>query len=318
MYVADVKDSTKATRLERFEFSTVQAYILEIGDQYIRFFRNEGRLENPPGTPVEVATPYLEADLFNLKFSQSADVLYITHPSYAPRKLVRNSSISWTLSTITFLDGPYLATNTTATTLTLSGTTGSVTVTASAIAGINNGTGFQATDVGRLIRWKDPANNWTWLTITARASTTSITATISGPNASAGTATINWRLGVWSATTGYPAVSVLFGDRLYFGGSTTYPDRIDGSVVSDYENFAPSNAAGTVADNNAVSFTLNANDVNAIYWLANDEKGLVVGTAAGEWVVRPSTVGEAITPTNINAKRSTKYGSKNVTPILTG
>lgn len=318
MYVADVKDSTKATRLEKFEFSTIQAYILEIGDLYIRFYRNEGRLENPPGTPVEVVTPYAAADVFDLRVTQSADVLYITHPSYAPRKLIRNSSVSWTLSTITFLDGPYLPTNTTTTTLTLSGTTGSVTVTASAVTGINSNTGFQTTDVGRIIRFKDPANNWTWLTITARASTTSVTATISGPNASAGTATINWRLGVWSATTGYPAVSTFFGDRLFFGGATSYPDRIDGSTVSDYENFAPTNPAGVVADNNAMSFTLNANDVNAIYWMADDEKGLLVGTARGEWVVRPSTIGEALTPTNINAKRSTRYGSKRVAPVLTG
>lgn len=240
--------NAKACRLERFEYSTVQAYILEIGDLYFRFYRNEGRLENPVGTAVEVATPYPEAEVFNVRGCQSADTLYLTHKTYSQRKLIRNSSVSWTLTQIDFLDGPYLAVNSTPTTLTLSGVSGSVTVTASGTAGINTA-GFVSTDVGRLIRFKDPAGNWTWLKITAFTSTTVVTALIRGANASAGTATTNWRLGVWSDTTGYPTCATFFGDRLYFSGCPSYADRIDGSNVSDYENFAPSNAAGVVADN---------------------------------------------------------------------
>ena len=41
-FVAEVKDSTKKTRLIPFEFSTVQTYILEFGDQYIRFYKDNG------------------------------------------------------------------------------------------------------------------------------------------------------------------------------------------------------------------------------------------------------------------------------------
>lgn len=309
MYVAAPKYNNKAARLVRFEYSTTQAYILEFGDQYVRFFRNEGRLESPPGTPVEVATPYLEADLDKLRFSQSADTLYITHPNYAPRKLIRNSSTSWTLSTITFVDGPYLATNSTATTITPSGTTGAITLTAS--TGI-----FAATDVGRLVRMLH-GSTWGYATITGFTSSTVVNATVNNAFGAA-TAQTTWRLGLWSATTGYPSCSTFFEDRLYFGGATSYPDRITGSKTASYEDFSPSNTSGTVADDNAVSFTLNATDVNAIYWMAGDEKGLLVGTAAGEWVVSPSTLGEALTPTNVTAKRVTKYGSKNVAPVQTG
>lgn len=386
-FAAEVKDSSKKTRVVRFEFSTTQAYIIEFGDQYLRYYKDNARVTltaqnvtgitkaNPAvvtysgadtyangdrvvitgvvgmhqvnnreftvanvnagantfelsgvnssayGTYTsggeiaelyEISTPYLEADLFQLKFNQSADTLYIAHPSYAQRKLTRSAHTSWTLSTITFSDGPYLATNVSATTLTLSGTTGSVTVTASAA------TFTVTTDIGRLIRWKDPANNWTWLTITATASTTSVTATISGPDASAGTATVNWRLGVWSITTGFPGAVSFFEDRLFWGGSTSYPQRLDGSKSGDYENMAPTNAAGTIANDNAVAFTLNASDVNVIRWLADDEKGLLVGTVGGEWLVRPSTQSEALSPTNISAKRSTTYGSANVQPIRAG
>ncbi len=50
----------------------------------------------------EIPTPYPEADLFNLKFTQSADTMYIVHGSYAPRKLTRSSHTVWKLSTIDF------------------------------------------------------------------------------------------------------------------------------------------------------------------------------------------------------------------------
>lgn len=319
MYVAAPKNGAgHPCRLERFEYSTIQAYMLEFGDLYVRFYRNEGRLENPPGTPVEVVTPYPEAEVFNVRGVQSADTLYLTHKTYTQQKLTRTSAVAFALTQISFLDGPYMNTNTTATTLTLGGTSGSVTVVASATTNINNGTGFVATDVNRIFRWKDPANNWTWLKITAFTDSTHVQATIMGPNASAGTATINWRLGVWSDTTGYPTCATFFGDRLYFSGCPSFPDRIDGSNVSDYENFAPSNAAGTVVDSNAISFTLNSTTVNAVFWMADNAQGLLIGTNGAEWVVAASTLGEALTPTNISAKMQTRYGSRFVAPLLTG
>ena len=89
-YVANTK-SNGQVRLIPFEYSTQQAYVIEAGDLYFRFYRNGARLESPPGTPVEVATPYTLADLPQLQWAQSADTLYLAHPSYAPRKLTRTT-----------------------------------------------------------------------------------------------------------------------------------------------------------------------------------------------------------------------------------
>jgi len=100
-YVSQTKDSTKKSVVRKFEFSITGAYVLEFGDLYIRFYRNQAQITSG-GSPVEVVTPYLAADLFNLHFAQSADVLYISHRLYAPRKLTRASHTSWTLTTITF------------------------------------------------------------------------------------------------------------------------------------------------------------------------------------------------------------------------
>ena len=104
-YVAGVKTNSKKVRLVRFEFSVTQAYIIEFGDQYIRFYKDNGQIQSG-GSAVEVATPFLEAELFDLYFAQSADTLYIAHPSHAPRKLTRASDISWTLATLTFTSAP--------------------------------------------------------------------------------------------------------------------------------------------------------------------------------------------------------------------
>ena len=55
-------------------------------------------------TPAyEIPTPYVEADLFDLHYVQSADVLTIVHPNYAPRELRRLGPTTWTLSTISFV-----------------------------------------------------------------------------------------------------------------------------------------------------------------------------------------------------------------------
>lgn len=394
-FAAEVKDSTKSTRLIEFEFSDEQAYVIETGDQYFRFFRDQGQIietgvsitditsANPAvvtatghgfsngdevyiagvggmtelngrnfkvnnattntfqlkymdnstdvdstsfgaytsgGTAsrvYEVTSPYLEADLFQMQTAQSADVLYLAHGSYAPRKLSRTAHTSWTLETIDFQDGPYMNVNTTSTTLTPSAATGTgITITASAVTGINNDTGFQSTDVGRLIRMQQ-GSVWGWVKITAVNSTTEVEADVQSTLTNTSAKTV-WRLGLWSDTTGWPSCVTFHEDRLMLGGPDDNPQRMDGSKTGDYENFAPTATDGTIADDNAIGFTFNSKKVNRLQWIETDEKGLVAGTIGGEWIVRPSVNGEALTPTNINAKESTSYGSDKIQPVSVG
>ena len=54
----------------------------------------------------QISTPYVEADLFNLRYAQSADTMYIVHPSYDIRVLSRTGSAAWTLSTATISGSP--------------------------------------------------------------------------------------------------------------------------------------------------------------------------------------------------------------------
>ena len=176
-HVAEVKDSTRTVRLVPFEFSVQQAYIIEAGLFYLRFFRDNARIETGPDVAYEVASPYQESDLAALKFVQSADVLYLFHPAHMPRKLSRFGDTNWTLTPIEPADGPYLPANTTPTTLTPSATTGSVTVTASATEGLNGGAGFKEMDVGRLIRLKN-SGVWGYGEIAAWISVTQVTVAV--------------------------------------------------------------------------------------------------------------------------------------------
>lgn len=59
MFVFPVKDSSKRTRLIPFEFSTVQTYMLEFGENYIRFYKNNGIITNSSKniTAISQASP---------------------------------------------------------------------------------------------------------------------------------------------------------------------------------------------------------------------------------------------------------------------
>ena len=146
-FIAEVKTSSVSTRIIPFEFNTEQVYLIEAGNQYMRFYKNGGQILNS-GSVVEISTPYLTAELFELKFAQSADTMFIVHPNHAPRKLTRTSDVNWTLTEVVFEFGPFLDENTTDTTITASARTGTVTLTASADT-------FVSTDVGRLVKIYD-------------------------------------------------------------------------------------------------------------------------------------------------------------------
>lgn len=101
-FVREVKDSSKRTKLIPFTYSTTQTMVIELGDGYIRF-HTQGATVLSGGVPYEIASPYAEADLFDIHYVQSADVLTLVHPNYAPRELRRLGATNWTLTTINFI-----------------------------------------------------------------------------------------------------------------------------------------------------------------------------------------------------------------------
>lgn len=100
-FVREVKDSSKKTRLIPFTFSTNQTLVIELGAGYFRFHTQGGTLLSG-GVPVEVVNFYAEADLFDIHYVQSNDVLTLVHPNYAPYELRRLGPTSWSYLPITF------------------------------------------------------------------------------------------------------------------------------------------------------------------------------------------------------------------------
>ena len=297
-FVSEVKTSSAKTRLIPFTFSTTQTYILEFGNQYIRFYKDDGQITSG-GSAYEISTPYTTAQLYDLKFAQSADVMYITHESHAVRKLSRTGHTAWTLSEVEFTDGPYLDSNTTTVTMTPSGTTGSITITAAAPT-------FVSSDVNRLINFNSGNAK-----ITGFTSSTVVSATTQKDFANTNAIT-DWKLGAFSATTGYPSCVSFFEQRLVFAGTTQQPQTMFFSKSGDYENMT----SGT-NDDDAMIYTIASNQVNAIKSL-KATRTLICMTTGGEYAVSSGAAQDAITPTNINIRKQSNYGSAGVDALSIG
>ena len=388
-FVSEVKTSSLKTRLIPFEFSTEQSYALEFGNNYIRFYKDNGavleanktitgitqanpgvvtsathgfangdtvvitgvvgmtqvngkrfkvasvatntfQLQDIDGNNVNttsyttytsggianrvytLTTTYLTADLFNIKYAQSADVMYLCHPDYSVKKLSRTGHTSWTITEVDFTDGPYLDDNITTTTFgTSAHTVGSGrTLTASAITGINNNTGFQTTDIGRLVSFRTGYGE-----ITAHTSTTVVTITIIKDMGSSSTST-DWALGAFSDTTGHPSCVTFYEQRLVFAGTTDQPQTLFFSRSGDYENM-DENRGGTVAADDAMIYTIASNQVNVIQSL-KATRTLIILTSGGEFTLNSDSTGTAVSPTNINIKKQSNYGASNIDALSVG
>jgi len=310
-YINEVKDSSKTTKLIPFIFSTVQAYTLEFGDQYIRFYRDEGQILSG-GSPYEISTPYLHTQLVDLRFAQSNDVLYLVHPLHRPMELSRLDHTSWTLTDFDFQDGPYKALNTEALTLTPSATAGSVTITASASL-------FASTDVDGWIRIRNGGGaSWGAAQITAYISATQVTALVKTGFPFGGIGpTTGWHMPGWSDTVGWPSAQpTFFESRLCFANTLDEPSTFWISETENFNTFSPTDAAGVVSATNGMRRTIADNQVNAIFWLVS-EKVLIAGTSSGPWTIEPATTIEPFGPANIRAYKENRQGAAN-TPVIFG
>jgi hypothetical protein len=333
-----VYDQSSPPRLIPFTFSVIQAYMLEFGQGYIRVFMDGSPVLYAGGEYVTISTPYAWQDLPRLKYVQSADVLLLFHANYVTYQLSRTSHLNWTLTPVEWIDGPYLPTNTNgAATLVVTDVTGIVTVTASDGSTINNGAGFLTTDVGRLIRFSSqlvpgappPTDDtstaaYGYLKIIAYVDPLRVTCTVGAksgkpmgglyPATLDGTGpTINWALGMFSATTGYPYCGMFFQERLCLGGNNESPNTVWGSVTGDFFDMSPTDWDGAVLDSSAFAFTLDDDEVNAILWMHSagtaQSPQLGIGTTGGEFIMLAGGNGASITPTNVQIYRETELGS---------
>ena len=178
------------------------------------------------GTTYEVATTYVESDLEELEYAQSADIMYIVHRDYPVRKLTRSGHASWAIADVSFTDAPA-----------------------------------------------------TW----------------------------------GNGTDGYPGSVEFYEDRLCFGGNYANPDTVWCSKVGEYTVFTTG-----ANDDDPVTYTLGARHVNSIQWLSADRR-LLSGTRGEEWWASGPSDTEPMTPSQaVVAKRDSAWGSERIMPLNIG
>lgn len=273
-------------KLIAFEFNTQQTYLLVITDLKVDIYLNGVK-------ETSITAPWTEAQIPEIGWTQSADTLLLTHPDVTPKTLTRTGLSAWSLEDWSFFTDegvtyqPYYKFAGSEVTLTPSGTSGSITLTASESvfdAG-HEGTKLLVSGIDALI--------------TDYESATVVTATLN-EDLDDTDATIDWYEQAFSPVRGYPATVAFHQDRLVIGGSRDLPNRLWFSKSGDLFNFD----LGEGLDDESIEFSILSDQVNAIRGIFSG-RHLQVFTSGAEWMV----TGDPLTPTSVQITRQTRVGS---------
>ncbi|HWX50418.1 MAG TPA: hypothetical protein VNZ61_20400 [Roseomonas sp.] len=269
-----------AARLIAFEFNTEQTYLLVLTHQRLQVFMGDTEV-------ASLGAPWTSGMLDQIAYTQSADTLLLLHPEMPPQRVTRSSHTAWSIGPWPWVAEPFYRFATPDVTLAASGTTGNVTLTASAAI-------FQTGHAGVRLRL-----NGRHLRITAVLSGTSALADVQ--EALVDTApSSDWDEAALSAVRGWPVCACFHQDRLVLGGSRDLPNRLWLSRSGDLYNFG----LGTGLDDEAIEFGLLSDQVNAIRAVFSG-RHLQVFTSGAEWMV----TGDPMTPASIQLHRQTRIGS---------
>lgn len=122
-----------------------------------------------------------------------------------------------------------------------------------------------------------------------------------------------WALGAWGAHQGYPSLVTYFQDRLVFAASRERPQTVWASKNGDYPDFGISLPS---ADDDGLSFTMNARQINIIRDLVPLDK-LIALTSAGAWKITDGQ-NEVLTPSTVGFKPQSYRGSKALRSVMVG
>jgi len=329
-FICETANSAKTTRLIPFEFNTEQTYILEFGHQTMRVIKDGGQVL-ASGSPVSIATPYSDTELADLNFTQSADVMTICHPSHPVKEVKRTSHTAWAITSVTFgtsMSAP-----------------GSVSSTAQNYDGSNPGTSYSYVVTAVKTSTADESVASSATSVTNNNLSSTITNTISWGAVSGATSyNIFKSMGgiygfigrstgttfkddniegdandtpatartIFNTTDEYPATVTYYQQRLVFGQTNNDPQKVFMSQTGNYHNF---NISEPLRDDDAVTFTIAASQVNEIRHLV-PLSDMIVLTSGGEWLMTAND--GVITPSSIQIKPQGYRGTSDAPPIVIG
>jgi hypothetical protein len=280
-----------------------------------------------PAGVYEIPNPYAEADLFDIHYVQSADVLTFVHPNYAPRELRRLGATTWVLSTINFaapLSAPTDLTLTESTSAT--GYQYTYVVTAVASDGISESVQSSSATVD-----SDFGTSGVYITITWNAvagasrynvyklqgglygfigqtTSTSIIDDNIAPDLSITPPVYD---SVFDSANNYPGAVSYFEQRRIFAGTNNDPQTM---LMTRSGTEADMSYSIPTEDTDRIKFRVAAREANTIRHIVPLTQLLAL-TSAAEWRISPVN-SDVITPTTISVRPQSYVGANNVQPSI--
>jgi hypothetical protein len=280
----------------------------------------------------EIVTPYTEAQLPRLGYAQSADVMTIVHPSHDPADLGRLAEDNWALITVNYASTVTVPVLTTPTAIgTGAGTYDKrytyvvTTVDANGVESIASTsesivTKSLTTTAGVLLTWgvvagaayyrvyKDPSNatriyGWIGDSLNARFEDYNVAPVISDAPPE--------DRQPFTGADNKPSTVNYYQQRQVFANTNNEPQSTYTTQVNNFESMRTSNPA---RDDDAVTFTIAAQQVNEIRHIVSLDS-LILLTSGGEWKVSEGQ-DQVLTPSTIGVRIQSYNGASWAKPVV--
>ena len=288
----------------------------------------------PANYIYEVPHPYLEAELFDVHYVQSADVMTLVHPSHAPRELRRLGATKWELKVIDFGSPLAAPTGVSASAYIPSSSstdvdtyqTHSYVVTAVKASLVDESNQSSTISVGNNIFVTGARNTISWNAVSGAAryrvykdqggifgyigetTTTSIIDDNIGPDFSQ---TPPIHENDFIGSNNYPGAVSYFEQRRVFAGTNNAPQNMWMTKSGTESNMS---FGLPIRDDDRIEFRVAAREANTIRHIIPLTQMLLL-TGSAEWRVT-SVNNDAITPTSISVKPQSYVGADNSQPVI--
>lgn len=324
-----------ACRLIRFKFNDQDAYALEFTHLRMRVYRNGGLVLNSGGPnvglPFVLNTPFTQAEIFDINFSQSADVMILVHPNHKPQRLSRFAHDNWTMADISFV--PSISPPASASATTPGGGSGAqffwqYQITAVKDDGTNsieeslpvssNTVTVFASNLQATVTWP-AAPGATYYNIYKDNAAAGVFGFIGRSNAltfndnnvaPVKTDTPPTGTDPFVGAGNFPSAVSYFQQRLTFGGSLNKPQTLWFSKTGIFNNFGYSIPT---KDDDSITWTIASTEVNRIRHLT-PLRALMTFTDGAEWTIQGTSAG--FTPKTINGEPQTYNGIGQLRPLI--
>ena len=282
----------------------------------------------------EIPSPYLEAELFDVHYVQSADVLTIVHPNHAPRELRRLSATTWELKTINFGSPITTPTGVSVTAyIPSSSSTNTDTyedhkyvVTAIGSNLIDESSQSNSGQVSNNIFVTGAKNTITWNAVSGAAryriykeqagvygflgetTSTTIVDTNIAPDFSRTPPVYD---NPFPSSNNYPGAVSYFEQRRVFAGTNNDPQTIYMTKSGTESNMS---FGIPIRDDDRIKFRVAAREANTIRHIVPLTQLLLL-TGSAEWRIA-SVNSDAITPSSISVKPQSYVGANNAQPVI--